>query len=47
MNQIDYSPTYGKVYAECSHCEKTFIVDSFVPYHFCNYCKGTLVKGVA
>jgi len=41
---IAYPLSYGKVYADCSHCEKTFIVDEYVSYHFCNYCRGSLTK---
>jgi len=38
----NYPLSYGKVYADCSRCEKTFIVDKYVSTHFCNYCKGSL-----
>ena len=39
-----YSLSIGKVYADCFFCDKVFIVDEYVSYHFCNYCKGSLSK---
>ena len=43
---MEYPLSYGKVYADCSYCEKVFIVDSYTE-SFCNYCRSTLVKQVA
>ena len=37
---------FSETYADCSRCEKVFIVDKYVRTHFCNYCKGTLTKRV-
>jgi len=34
----------SETYADCSFCEKVFVVDKYVSYHFCNYCKGSLTK---
>lgn len=38
-----YPLSYGKVYADCSYCEKYFIVDKYTD-SFCNYCRGSLIK---
>jgi len=34
----------SETYADCKPCGKVFIVDKFVPAHFCNYCRGGLTK---
>jgi hypothetical protein len=41
---IAYPLSYNTTYARCLPCEKLFVVDSYVTYHFCNYCQGSLVK---
>jgi hypothetical protein len=43
---LEYTLSCGKVYADCSHCEKMFIVDMYAE-SFCNYDKSTLIKRVA
>jgi len=44
---MEYTLSYGKVYADCSSCGKTFIVDEYASAGFCNYDGSTLVKQVA
>jgi hypothetical protein len=44
---MEYKLSIGKVYADCSYCGKTFIVDEYADAGFCNYDKSTLVKQVA
>jgi hypothetical protein len=44
---MNYPLSYGKVYADCSYCGKTFIVDKYADAGFCNYDRSTLVKQVA
>jgi DNA-directed RNA polymerase subunit RPC12/RpoP len=43
---MEYTLSYGKVYADCVSCSKTFIVDEYTN-SFCNYCSSTLAKRVA
>jgi hypothetical protein len=44
LKMIAYPLSYNTTYARCLPCEKLFVVDSYVTYHFCNYCQGSLVK---
>ena len=44
MATYTYTPSFGKVYADCYACDKVFTVDMYVTYHFCNYCQGSLTK---
>ena len=39
-----YPLAYDKDYADCVRCDKTFIVDKYTTYNFCNYCKSSLIK---